>query len=89
MKAGLLIAAAVILAAPMAYADDVTALVRGIDTGQHQIGLDTGKVYAVSPEVPLANLKPGDKVTVSFTVADAVMAAQGIAGVVTKISPAK
>jgi Protein of unknown function (DUF1344) len=89
MKTMLLVVAATVLAAPLAYADDVTAMIQGIDTSQHRIGLDNGKVYAVVPEVLLNNLKPGDKVTVSFSAPTAGMSAQGIAGLATQVSMAK
>jgi hypothetical protein len=89
MRAAWLIAAVAVLAPVAAYADDVTAAVRGIDTSGHKIGLDNGKIYDVLPEIVLSNLKPGDKVTVSYNAADAVQSAQGVAGVVTKITPSK
>jgi hypothetical protein len=89
MRTVLLVVAATLFAAPLAYAEDVTAMIQGIDTSQHRVGLDNGKVYAVVPEVLLNNLKPGDKVTVSFSAPTAGMTAQGIAGLATQITMAK
>jgi hypothetical protein len=89
MKVALLAALATVLVVPLAYADNVTATVRGVDTGQHRIGLDNGKVYAADPDVLLNKIKPGDKVTVSFSAPDAGLAASGIAGIVSQITMAK
>ena len=77
------------LAAPYAYATDVTGAVRAVDTGQHQVALDNGKIYTVDPGVPLGNLRPGDKVTVSYSDVSDVWTSLGISGFITKISVTK
>lgn len=56
--------------ASFAQSADVEAKIKGIDTEKLAITLDDGKTYQVPEEFNFEGLKPGQKVTVFYTVVE-------------------
>jgi hypothetical protein len=67
MFAGAAFAAALLGAAPVAYAADITGTIKSLDTSKDMITLDNGSSYMAPKSMKLSDFKVGEKVTVSYT----------------------
>ena len=59
--------AAVLVMAPAAYAAEITATVRSVDTKSDSITLSDGKVYVLPEGIEAESIKVGEKVKLTFT----------------------
>ena len=73
-------AAAVIGAATLAFAADMTATgkIKSIDISKHEITLDNGSMYSVAKGVSLGKMKTGEKVTLTYNKSGKTMDATAI-----------
>jgi hypothetical protein len=84
-----LAAAAAISLATIAYADDATGTVKGVNLVAQTVTLDDGKVYIFTAAVNLKNVKVGDKVKVTYVPATPIaQSSLGIFGSATALAPA-
>jgi uncharacterized protein (AIM24 family) len=67
MFAGAALAAALLGAASVAYAADITGTIKSLDTSKDMITLDNGSSYMAPKSMKLSDFKVGEKVTVSYT----------------------
>ncbi len=67
MFAGAALAAALIGAAPLAYAADATGTIKTLDMSKDMITLDNGSTFMAPKGMKLSDFKVGEKVTVSYT----------------------
>jgi uncharacterized protein (AIM24 family) len=78
MFAGAALAAALLGAASVAYAADITGTIKSLDTSKDMITLDNGSSYMAPKGMKLSDFKVGEKVTVSYTKAGDKMDATSI-----------
>ena len=78
MFAGAALAAALLGAASVAYAADMTGTIKSLDTSKDMITLDNGSSYMAPKGTKLSDFKVGEKVTVSYTKAGDKMDATSI-----------
>ena len=78
MFAGAAFAAALLGAASVAYAADITGTIKSLDTSKDMITLDNGSSYMAPKGMKLSEFKVGEKVTVSYTKAGDKMDATSI-----------
>ena len=78
MFASAALAAALLGAASVAYAADMTGTIKSLDTSKDMITLDNGSSYMAPKGTKLSDFKVGEKVTVSYTKAGDKMDATSI-----------